>query len=134
MRFGSFEARFAGGELDHGLLPLLLFGDLFRLDLDAREFGEFLDVLLKIVAARTLGEDHLELGAGIFLPLRLGRVRREFAEAKRARCHRASQNCTARNTMIFHCFLPEIGFLLAAILASAGFPATALLHGGRSEF
>ena len=70
------EARLAGGKLDHALLALLLLGDLLRLDLDAGELGEFLDVLLEVIAARPLGEDRLELGAGIFLPVHLREGRR----------------------------------------------------------
>ena len=69
------EARLAGGEFDHGLLPLLLLGDLLRLDLDAGQLGELLDVFLQVVAARALGQDHFQLGAGIFLPLRRRRGR-----------------------------------------------------------
>ena len=88
------EARLAGGELDHGLLALLLLGDLLGLDLDAGEVGEFLDVLLQIVAARTLGEDHLQLGAGVFLPVHL-RVCRKARNAERAGRRGAGQNGTA---------------------------------------
>ena len=80
----DIEARLAGGELDHGFLPLLLLGNLLRFDLDAGQFGEFLDILLQIVAARSLGEDDLKLGAGVFLPLRLGRPRRQTGKAERA--------------------------------------------------
>src|SRR2546423_8023611 len=95
------EARLAGRELDHGFLPLLLLGDLFRLDLDAGEVGEFLDVLLQIVAARPLGEDYLELGAGIFLPLRLAQ-RRTARKAERARGRRTREHGAARNPDIVH--------------------------------
>ena len=88
-QMNDVEARLARSEFDHGLLALLLLGDLLGFDLDAREFGEFLDVLLQIVAARTLGEDHLELGAGIFLPLHLC-ARGKASEAERTGGSRTS--------------------------------------------
>ena len=96
------KTRLAGGKFDHRFLALLLLGDLLRLDLDAGEVGEFLDVLLQIVAARALGEDHLELGAGIFLPLHFG-ARRQSGEGQRAGCRRAGQKAAARDQVIRHC-------------------------------
>ncbi|MGY4361931.1 hypothetical protein ACVW0J_008424 [Bradyrhizobium sp. i1.7.7] len=69
------EARPARGQLDHHFLALLLLGDLFGFHLDAGELGELLDVFLQVVAARTLGEDHLQLGPGVFLPVDLGACR-----------------------------------------------------------
>ena len=99
------KARFSRGELDHGLLALLLLGDLFRLDLDAGELGKFLDVFLQIVAARPFCEDHLELGAGIFLPVHLG-ARGKSGEAKRARGRSARQQFAPRDQMIRHVSLP----------------------------
>jgi hypothetical protein len=95
------EARLAGGELDHRLLALLLLGNLLGLDLDAGQVGEFLDVLLEVVAARSLGEDHLELGAGVFLPVHL-RMGRKARQGKAARRRGAGQNSAARNPIIFH--------------------------------
>jgi hypothetical protein len=99
------EARLAGGELDHDLLALLLFGDLLGFDFDAGEFGKFLDVLLQIVAARAFGEDHFQLGAGIFLP-------REFGECayagqrQRAGGGRARKHGTTSDKVIFRASLP----------------------------
>ena len=122
-QMNDVEARLARGEFDHGLLALLLLGDLFRFDLDAREFGEFLDVLLQIVAARTLGEDHLELGAGIFLPLHLG-ARGKAGEAERTGGRRAGQKCAARDRMIFHCCFSPGSACYERILAPArGLPS-----------
>ena len=79
------EARLAGRKLDHRFLPLLLLRDLLRLDLDTGQFGEFLDVLLQIVAARPFGKDHFQFGAGVFLPLRLGGLRGQSRKGERAR-------------------------------------------------
>ncbi|MHC2232383.1 hypothetical protein ACVI8L_000722 [Bradyrhizobium diazoefficiens] len=95
------EAGPARGELDHDLLALLLLGDLLGFDLDAGEFGELLDVLLQVVAARTLGEDHLQLGPGIFLPVDLG-ARRQSGQAERASRCRAGQERTARDSVVDH--------------------------------
>ena len=118
-QMNDVEARLAGGEFDHRLLALLLLGDLLRLDLDAGQFGEFLDVLLQIVAARTLGEDDLQLGAGIFLPLHLC-ARGKSSEAERAGGSRTGQNCTARDEMIFHCcYSPWRSACFVRILAPA---------------
>ena len=99
------EARLAGGELDHRLLALLLLGDLLGLDLDAGELGEFLDVFLQIVAARTLGEDHLELGAGVFLPVHLG-ARRRAGERIGACGGGAGKHGATGNMVILHGGLP----------------------------
>src|SRR5882724_9504982 len=113
------EARLARSEFDHSLLALLLLGNLLGFDLDAREFGEFLDVLLQIVAARTLGEDHLELGAGIFLPLHLC-VRGKVGEAERTGGSRTGQKGAARDRMMFHCcYSPWRSACFVRILAPA---------------
>jgi hypothetical protein len=116
------EARFARSEFDHRLLTLLLFGDLFRFDLDAGEFGKFLDVLLQIVAARALGEDHLELGAGMFLPLHLG-ARRQSGEAQRADCRRTGQKAAARDQIIRHCRFSPWSAFYEANTSARGRPA-----------
>jgi hypothetical protein len=84
------KTRLARRQFDHGLLPLLLLGNLFRLDLDAGEVGKLLDVLLQVIAARTLGEDHLQLGAGVFLPLHFG-ARRKSGETECAGRERSGQ-------------------------------------------
>ena len=67
----NVEARPSRGELNDAFLALLLLGDLLGFNLDAGELGEFLDVFLQIVAARTLGEDYFQLGAGVLLPVHL---------------------------------------------------------------
>ena len=95
------EARPSRGELDHAFLALLLLGNLLGLDLDTGELGEFLDVFLQIVAARSLGEDHLQLGPGVFLPVHLG-ARRQSRQAERASCGSAGQKRTARDFVVSH--------------------------------
>ena len=59
----------ARGELDHRLLPLLLLRHLLRADLDAGHLGELALVLLQQVAARALGQQHLDLLAREALPV-----------------------------------------------------------------
>ena len=63
------ETRIARGELDHGLLTLLLLGDYVGLDLDASEFLELLLVLGEDVGARTGDKQHAERLALVFLPV-----------------------------------------------------------------
>ena len=99
------EARLAGGELDHRLLALLLLGDLLGLDLDAGERGKFLDVFLQIVAARALGEDHLEPGAGVFLPVHLG-AGGDACQHIGARGSGTGEHGATGNTVILHGGLP----------------------------
>jgi len=103
------EARLARRKLDHAFLALLLLGDLLRLDLDAGKLGEFLDVLLEVIAARPLGEDRLELGAGIFLPVDL-RMRGKSGKAERACRRGALEQGAARDLRIHGVFLPDVLF------------------------
>jgi len=101
------EARFPGSQLDDGLLALLLLRDLLGADLDASQLGELGDVLLHQIATRPFGENHLEIGPGEFLPLRLG-ARRKSCEAERASRGGAGQDGTARDLRILHyTFLPR---------------------------
>ena len=77
------EARAAGIELDDGLLPLLLLGNHFGADGDARHVLEFLVVLGEQVAARALDQEDLDRLALEFLPVeRRLRVCRELARRR----------------------------------------------------
>src|SRR5262249_16210940 len=117
----DIEAWPAGGELDHDLLALLLLRDLLGFDLDAGEVGEFLDVFLQVVAARALGEDHLELGPAVFLPVYLPPPRNS-AQAERARRRGAREKRAARNVVVGHLVPPSDSFSLGGILATAPRP------------
>ena len=111
------EARPSRSQLDHHLLALLLLGNLLGFDLDAGELGELLDVFLQVVAARSLGEDHLELGPCVFLPVHLG-ARRQSRQAERASCGSARQERTTRDFVVDHFrSLPvtQFGRILAAV-------------------
>ncbi len=79
------EARLAGSELDHRLLPLLLLRNDFGFNLDAGEGGKLRCILLQQLAARPLDQVGFDGGAGIFLPLRLG-TRGKSGEAKCGAC------------------------------------------------
>ena len=84
------EARLAGGELDDGLLPLLLLRNDFGFDLDAGQVGELGGVFLQQLAARSLDQVGFDGGAGIFLPLHLG-ARGKSGEAECACRERSLQ-------------------------------------------
>src|SRR4051812_26918284 len=67
----DIEAGLARCQLDHNLLPLLLFGNLLGRNRDAGEVGEFLLVLLQDLSARAFQKVDLDRGPSKFLPLRL---------------------------------------------------------------
>ena len=87
------EARLAGGELDHGLLALLLLGDLLGPDLDAGQVGEFLVVLLQRSPRGLLARITSSLVPAYFFQFTC--AGRESPKAERAGRRGAGQNGAA---------------------------------------
>jgi hypothetical protein len=74
------EARASRTEFDNGFLPLLLLRGLLGRNLNPRQVGEFLLVLLQNPTARAFDEVHPDLRAGEFLPVHIREGGRDPAQ------------------------------------------------------
>jgi hypothetical protein len=99
------ETRASRIQLDHGFLPLLLLRRLLGRNLNSRQVGEFLLVLLQNLAARAFDEIHADLRSGKFLPVHIREGRHDPAQTICGSSRRACKKCTTRNRSC-HCPFP----------------------------